>query len=163
MKKILLLLFAFTLIFSCNESASKKKDSVYKRTKKSEKKNDKSEGVKASEIVDLENKGVGPVKSVTLPKAINEEMVKQGQELFASMCVACHKVGSKFIGPAPNGILKKRTPEWVMNMMLAPEKMLAEDPLAKKLLKEFNNTPMINQNLTEEQARAILEYFRTLE
>ena len=51
---------------------------------------------------------------------------------------------------------------WVMNMILAPDKMVKEDPIAKKLLQEFNGSPMANQNLTEDEARAVLEYFRTL-
>ncbi|MGB5315590.1 MAG: cytochrome c, partial [Robiginitalea sp.] len=59
-------------------------------------------------------------------------------------------------------ILERRTPEWVMNMILAPEQMVKDDPLAKELLIEFNGSPMANQSLTEEQARAVLEYFRTL-
>jgi hypothetical protein len=49
-----------------------------------------------------------------------------------------------------------------MNMILNPEQMVKEDPIAKKLLVEYNMAPMANQNLTEEQARKILEYFRTL-
>jgi hypothetical protein len=71
-------------------------------------------------------------------------------------------VDKKFIGPAPKGILERRSPEWVMNMILNPEVMVKEDSLAKALLAEFNGAPMANQNLTEEQARAVLEYFRTL-
>jgi hypothetical protein len=49
-----------------------------------------------------------------------------------------------------------------MNMILVPEKMVKEDPLAKDLLVEFNGSPMANQGLTEDQARAVLEFFRTL-
>jgi hypothetical protein len=49
-----------------------------------------------------------------------------------------------------------------MNMILNPDQMVKEDPLAKDLLLEFNGSPMANQGLTEEQARAVLEYFRTL-
>jgi hypothetical protein len=49
-----------------------------------------------------------------------------------------------------------------MNMILDPEGMVTNDPLAKSLLIEFNGSPMANQNLTEEEARAVLEYFRTL-
>ena len=49
-----------------------------------------------------------------------------------------------------------------MNMILNPDVMVNEDPLAKDLLMEFNGSPMANQNLTEDEARAILEYFRTL-
>jgi len=78
------------------------------------------------------------------------------------MCTACHRADKKFIGPAPVGILKRRSPEWVMNMILNPEQMVKEDPLAKELLLEFNGAPMTNQNLSKEDARAVLEYFRTL-
>jgi hypothetical protein len=49
-----------------------------------------------------------------------------------------------------------------MNMILNPEEMTKNDPLAKALLIEFNGSPMANQNLTEEEARQVLEYFRTL-
>ena len=49
-----------------------------------------------------------------------------------------------------------------MNMILNPEVMVDEDPLARDLLMEYNGSPMANQGLKEEEARAILEYFRTL-
>lgn len=118
--------------------------------------------VKASERVDLNNIGVGPITSLTLPPEIDSELVAQGEAVYNQLCLACHRIGKKFVGPAPNGILERRTPEWVMNMILAPEKMVKEDPLARELLVEFNGSPMANQGLTEEQARAVLEYFRTL-
>lgn len=118
--------------------------------------------VAASERIDLENKGVGAIKSVSLDAEIDEALVKQGEEVYNQLCLACHRVGKKFIGPAPNNILERRTPEWVMNMILDPELMVKEDPLAKELLIEFNGAPMANQGLTEEQARSVLEFFRTL-
>ncbi len=117
---------------------------------------------KASETIDLTNKGVGSVTSVTLAPEVDQAMAKKGEEIYSQMCLACHKVGKKFIGPAPDGVLERRTPEWVMNMILHPEIMVKEDPLAKALLIEFNGAPMANQGLTEQQARDILEYFRTL-
>jgi cytochrome c len=58
------------------------------------------------------------------------------------------------------GVTDRRTPEWIMNMILNPEVMVAENPIAKKLLAEYLS-PMANQSLTESEARAILEYFRT--
>ncbi|HET8736958.1 MAG TPA: cytochrome c [Pricia sp.] len=119
-------------------------------------------GVPASDRVDLTNKGVGPIKSVTLDTEIDEALAAQGKEVYNQMCLACHRPEKKFIGPAPKGILERRTPEWVMNMILNPQVMVREDPLAKDLLVEFNGSPMANQNLTEKQARAVLEYFRTL-
>lgn len=110
----------------------------------------------------MNNKGVGPVTKVVLGE-IDPAMVAEGEQLYKQMCSACHKPDEKLIGPAPKGILKRRSPEWIMNMILAPDKMVLQDPIAKQLLVESNLAPMANQNLTEEQARKILEYFRTLE
>lgn len=99
---------------------------------------------------------------MTLAEEIDQAMATKGAEVYKKMCTACHKPTKKFIGPAPIGSLERRTPEWIMNMILDPEGMVKNDPLAKALLIEFNGSPMANQNLTEEEARAVLEYFRTL-
>lgn len=109
-----------------------------------------------------ENKGVGPINSVILGETVDQELASQGKTVYESKCTACHKPDQRFIGPAPKGIFERRSPEWVMNMILNPEGMVKEDPIARKLLMEFNGAPMANQNLTEEEARAVLEYFRTL-
>ena len=118
--------------------------------------------VKASERIDLENKGVGPIQDVMLAEEIDLDRAKEGEVLFNQYCVICHKVNDKFIGPAMKGVLDRRSPEWVMNMILEPAKMLKEDPLAKDLFMEFNGSPMSDMGLSEAQARAVLEYFRTL-
>jgi hypothetical protein len=52
--------------------------------------------------------------------------------------------------------------EWVLNIMLNPDQMLKEDPTAIALLKEYNNILMLNQNLSDEEAKSLAEYFRTL-
>jgi len=109
----------------------------------------------------MANKGVGPITSVELGP-LDQAMADEGKAIYDQMCIACHKPNEKFIGPAPAGILDRRSPEWIMNMILNPDQMLKEDPIAKELLAEYNNVPMISQGLTEEQARKILEYFRTL-
>ena len=89
---------------------------------------------KASERVDLTNKGLGPVTSVTLNPEIDQAMAATGKEVYDQMCLACHRIGKKFIGPAPNGVLERRTPEWVMNMILNPEQMVKEDPLGQRFV-----------------------------
>jgi len=106
-------------------------------------------------------KGVGPVSSISLG-AINQGWVTEGQALFRSKCSSCHKPAKKYVGPAPKGIMDRRTPEWIMNMILEPEQMVQEDPVAKELLKRYLS-PMADQSLTEDEARKIMEYFRTLE
>ncbi|MCK0131522.1 cytochrome c [Flavobacteriaceae bacterium F08102] len=162
------------LLTSCGGKEEAKKNTPYKSPKKEEVKVEapkevskteeakKPEEVKPSQRIALDNKGVGPIKSLTLDPEINQEMATKGAEVYKKMCTACHKPTKKFIGPAPKGILERRSPEWVMNMILDPEGMIKEDPLAKELLVEFNGSPMANQHLTKEDARAVLEYFRTL-
>ncbi len=108
------------------------------------------------------NNGIGPIKSLELPSEIDEELALKGQEIYEGKCTACHKAEKRFIGPSPKDILERRTAAWVMNMILNPDEMVQKDPMAKKLLMEYNGSPMANQNLTEDDARAVLEYFRTL-
>ncbi len=118
--------------------------------------------VPASKRITLGDKGVGQIKEITLDAEINQEMAAAGAELFKTNCTACHKIDKRFIGPSPVGILERRSPEWIMNMILDPKLMTEEDQCAKDLLVEFNGAAMSNQNLTVEQVRSILEYYRTL-
>jgi len=165
--KSVALLFALIMI-SCGGKKEEKKEegfSVQRKKAQTEQpaETNTTDEVKPSERVDMTTKGVGPITSVQLSAEIDQAMAENGKKVYDQMCLACHRIGKKFIGPPPNGILERRTPEWVMNMILNPENMVKEDPLAKDLLQEFNGSPMANQGLTEEQARAVLEYFRTLE
>jgi len=105
------------------------------------------------------DKGIGPVTGITLGE-IDPALVEQGKALFTSKCSACHKIEKRFVGPALKGVIDRRTPEWIMNMILNPDKMVVENEEAKKLLAEYLS-PMANQSLKEEEARAILEYLRT--
>ena len=111
----------------------------------------------------LENKGVGPIINVTLEDKVNISMAKSGEKLFNQLCTSCHIINEDYIGPAMSGILDRRTPEWIMNMILNPIQMLKEDPIAIELLEKYNFEYMYNQNLLEEEAREILEYFRLLD
>jgi len=149
-----LLAISVTFLFACGGGNTKQAEQI-------------SKPPQPKKVVDpYENwqqyQGVGPVKAFSLPAEIDQELAAKGKETYEAMCTACHKVDKKFIGPAPKDILTRRNPAWIMNMILAPEKMIIEDPIAKKLLGDYNGAPMANQNLTEEQARAILEYFRTI-
>ena len=108
----------------------------------------------------MTNKGIGPVTELELGK-IDKELAEAGKALFLQKCMACHKTHDDFIGPAPAGILDRRTPEWVMNMILNPEEMNEKDPIAIKLLEKYG-APMVGQGITEEEARMLLEYMRTL-
>lgn len=158
-KLLLLLLLPFAI--ACGNDKKEEKEQI----KLSEPPAEQTQAEPAATntpTVDMSDKGVGPVKNLELDEDINQEMAEHGQELFQQNCTACHKTDKKFIGPALAGVTERRAPEWIMNMILNPEVMIKEDPIAKQLLIAHNGSPMANQGLDQEQARAILEYFRTL-
>jgi mono/diheme cytochrome c family protein len=111
-------------------------------------------GLSADEL----EKGIGPIRSVALGP-IDETLEDQGEEIFKLKCAACHKMDTRYVGPALGDVLSHRQPEYVMNMILNPMEMVEKHPEAKKLLGKFF-TPMPNQGLTEADARAVLEYLR---
>ena len=112
------------------------------------------------EIDPMKDKGVGPITSVNVTFKINQSMADEGAATFNSICSACHKLDQKFIGPALIGVTKRRTPEWIMNMIMNPEQMVKKNAQAKQLHMEYAS-PMVNQGLTEAETRSILEYFRS--
>lgn len=105
--------------------------------------------------------GVGPVEHVDISEVIDQPLVEKGKALFEAKCTACHKFEERYVGPALAGVTERRNPAWIMNMIMNPDEMLKKDPIAKKLLAEYM-TQMVNQNVTEDDARALLEYFRSV-
>jgi len=106
----------------------------------------------------LVNKGVGPVTSVTLG-ALDSQKIEAGKKLFQEKCSACHKFDEKYVGPALKGVTARRSPEWILNMILNPQEMTQKDPIAQELL-ATHFTQMPFQNVTQEETRNILEFFR---
>ena len=115
----------------------------------------------AGETAGNDGLGVGPIKSVTIGD-LDKAMAAEGETLFTTNCAACHKIDKRFVGPALAGVTERRKPEWIMNMIMNPEQMVKEDPVAKELLAEYL-APMANQSITEDQARKIVEYFRQVD
>ena len=113
-----------------------------------------ADGLSAEQI---EN-GIGPVMNVDLGP-IDHDLAERGEEIFETKCSACHKMDARYVGPPLGTVLEQRSPEYVMNMMLNPEEMLQRHPEARAMLAEYM-TPMPNQQLTQDDARAVLEYFR---
>ncbi|WP_366511938.1 hypothetical protein [Maribacter sp.] len=74
-------------------------------------------------------------------------MAEVGAAKYKAICTACHLTDKRLIGSALKGVYERRSPEWVMNMILNPDRTIKEDPIAKALLKEYNNAVMLNQNL----------------
>ncbi len=93
---------------------------------------------------------------------IDNAMVEKGKTTYDVKCQACHSTSAnRVVGPGWKGILEKRKPEWIMNMVLNVDVMLESDPEAQKLLEECL-VRMPNQNLSKEEGREVLEFMRTL-
>lgn len=104
-------------------------------------------------------KGIGPVREVVLGP-VDPALAAQGQATFDMKCTSCHKLGERYVGPPLGSVLERRTPEFVMNMMLNPNEMTQKHPVIRELVGEYM-LAMPFQDLTEPEARAILEYLRT--
>ncbi len=154
MKKVFFAAVMLSFLIACGGGESASSESAAPKAK--------PQSMLKKEIDPMQDKGVGVITELVLPAEIDQELVAKGDKIYQDKCTACHKPTERFIGPAPKGVLDRRTPEWIMNMILDPERMVKENDAAKKLLMEYNGSPMANQNLTEEDARAVLEYFRTL-
>lgn len=152
--KFLTLILVVSLLASCgSESSNKEKTEAPVNTVEEAVVEEAAEASTRGDI------GIGPITSITLGE-IDEALVEKGKEVYKANCTACHKIGKRFVGPALGGVTERRTPEWIMNIIINPEEMAKKDPTAKALLAEYM-APMANQNITEEEARAILEFLRT--
>lgn len=104
--------------------------------------------------------GIGPItEPVSLEEELDQKLAAQGQELFETKCESCHQMDNKLVGPPLGNILEARSPEFVMNFMLNPSEMISDHPVGQQLLEEYM-VEMTYQNVSEEDARAILEYLR---
>lgn len=101
------------------------------------------------------------IKSVELTHPLNKDWVATGKGIYDTKCLACHKLtDEKLVGPGWSGVTKRREPVWIMNMVTNVEMMLEKDAEAQKLLEQCL-VRMPNQNVTQEDARKILEFMRS--
>lgn len=100
------------------------------------------------------------VKEIALTNPLNAEWVTAGKAIYELKCLACHKLNSdKLVGPGWAGVTKRREPVWIANMITNVDMMLEKDPEAQKLLEQCL-VRMPNQNLTQDDARKIIEFMR---
>jgi mono/diheme cytochrome c family protein len=106
------------------------------------------------------DKGIGKFQNVELTHPLDEKMVAAGKNVYDVKCSSCHKLtDEKLVGPGWKGVTDRRTPEWIMNFVTNVDEMINKDAAAQKMLEECL-VRMPNQNLSDEDARAVLEYMR---
>jgi mono/diheme cytochrome c family protein len=110
------------------------------------------------EETDAEEKSL--VGYVDLNDPLEEDLIAQGADIFRDKCSRCHTLDTtEFFVPSFAGITNRRSPEWIMNMILNVDLMLEVDSVAHQLKKE-TQIKMPDRRLSVDQARAVLEYMR---
>jgi hypothetical protein len=105
-------------------------------------------------------KGIGPHQNVELTHPLDEKMVAAGKSSYEVKCQSCHKLtDERLVGPGWKGVTDRRTPEWIMNFITNVDEMIDKDTAAQKMLEECL-VRMPNQNVSEQEARSLLEFMR---
>jgi cytochrome c len=117
-----------------------------------------SAGWTAAQGVPEKGKGIGPITEVKLGP-IDVQMAQAGGKTFDAKCAVCHTLDAKKLGPPLRDVARERAPEWIMNLLLNVNEMLANDPEASKLRAQYP-LRMTDQQLKRDEARQILEYLR---
>jgi len=112
--------------------------------------------------VNIYEDGIGPIKEVELGEKIDGSLVSKGNSLYYSKCYACHQLDNRIVGPPLRNITKEVSPAYFMNYLLNTTEMQKKVPRVKNLIKKFNGVLMPDQSLSKKQARALLEYFRSV-
>jgi mono/diheme cytochrome c family protein len=99
------------------------------------------------------------VKEVKVEPTIDATMEKQGNQIFDVTCTGCHKYDERYVGPALGKVTERRTPEFIMNMILDTETMIERDDTVRCLLQTYL-MKMPNMQVNEKDARAVLEHLR---
>ncbi len=95
----------------------------------------------------------------------HSEAAESGQQIFQTLCTACHTIGKgKSIGPDLAGVTLRREEGWLIRQIKEPDRLLAEnDPIATQLLQESNNIPMVPLGLSDAQVEAVIAYLKSTE
>ncbi|GMV04647.1 MAG: hypothetical protein AMXMBFR53_09270 [Gemmatimonadota bacterium] len=116
----------------------------------------------SSELTQVElEQGIGPIRDLELG-AVDAALASEGEAAFVTKCSACHKIQDRYVGPELGQVLSRRRPEFVMNQILNSNEMVQRHPVVREMLAEYY-TPMPVQVTDREEARAILEYLRSVQ
>src|SRR6478609_7255587 len=150
MKKLFIMAFIAGSLYACSCGAG---------SGDSDKSNAGNTGTEANPAYDP-HRGEGKFDHVEVGATLNTTMADAGKKVYDVKCGACHKLtNEKLVGPGWEGVTKKLSPEWIMNFITNPDAMIDKDPHAQAQL-EICLVRMPNQNLSDDDARNVLEFMR---
>ncbi|PKD42713.1 c-type cytochrome [Rhodohalobacter barkolensis] len=148
MKPLLTIFFALALTFSACSGGDSQQETQEEETQE--------QGLSDFEL----EHGIGPITArLDISDDIDDDLRVRGQEIFEMKCEMCHNMEGRMVGPALGDVADRRSPEYIMNMILNPGGMAKNHPEGEKLVQEYMSV-MPFQNVSEEDARALVEYLR---
>ncbi len=106
------------------------------------------------------HRGEGKFTKVDIGATVDASMADNGNKVYGVKCQGCHKLtDEKLVGPGWKGVTVRHSPEWIMNFITNTDEMINKDPKAQAQL-EICLVRMPNQNLSDDDARAIYEFQR---
>lgn len=106
------------------------------------------------------NRGEGKFHDVELADKLDKTQADAGEKIYDLKCRSCHKLSDeRLVGPGWKGVTDRHKPAWIMNFVTNTDEMIDKDPKAQAML-EICMVRMPNQNLSDTDAREILEFMR---
>ena len=87
-----------------------------------------------------------------------------GEELFLTMCAACHTIGDgRRVGPDLENIHNRRSGEWLEKFVTSSGSMISSgDAEAVALFEEYNSMPMPDFPISNQQVQQIFDYVKSM-
>ena len=147
MNKLMIFLLTGMLMYACSQGGKQEGNDATQTTAKSPEDYDPKRGAGKFDHVDVGDK-------------LDVQLAKEGKTIADLKCASCHKyTDERLVGPGWAGVSKKHKPEWIMNFITNPDPMIDKDPELQAQL-EICLVRMPNQNLSDDDARKILEFMR---
>lgn len=84
---------------------------------------------------------------------------QDGEQLFKQNCTACHKMGTRLVGPDLTGVTERRSEDWIKSFITNSQAMVKSgDADAVAIFEEFNKVPMTSFPLSDAELTALVGY-----
>lgn len=92
---------------------------------------------------------------------VDGRLADLGADVFRSRCSACHAMkGAPKLGPNLAGVTRRRELDWIRSMVLRPDSMTANDPVASALRAQYGAQMLVTGEMTPAHVLAVLEFLR---